>query len=112
MAENPSRRSSKPRPAASRPLVRRAARREANLLAVSEPDPALRVLRDRAVLRHEPGLIEALNDEDLTAIRTYLQRRRAYGRESVQTIIEAKTLRFAAIRPAHRKPRGEPACGK
>ena len=42
-AERPSRRSSKPRPAASRPFVRRTARRVANLLAINEPDPVLTI---------------------------------------------------------------------
>lgn len=48
---------------------------------------------------------EALSDNDLTAIRTYLQQQRALGREDFRAMVEAKTQRFADIRPAHRPPR-------
>lgn len=51
-------------------------------------------------------LSEALNDEDLAAIRAYLQQQRAYGRDVFQAVVEARTRRFAATRPAHR-----PRCG-
>jgi len=51
-------------------------------------------------------LSEALNDEDLAAIRVYLQQQRAYGRDVFQAVVEARTRRFAATRPAHR-----PRCG-
>ena len=47
-------------------------------------------------------LTQALNDEDVAAIRSYLKQQRAYGRDAFQTIVEAKTRRFAAVRPAHR----------
>lgn len=47
-------------------------------------------------------LEEAISDEDLAAIRLYLQQQRAYGRDDFQAIVEAKTRRFASVRPAHR----------
>ena len=50
-------------------------------------------------------LQETINDEDLTAIRTYLQQQRAYGRDDFRAMVEAKTQRFAGIRPAHRPAR-------
>ena len=36
-------------------------------------------------------LQEAINDEDLAAIRTYLQQQRAYGRDDFRAMVEAKT---------------------
>ena len=50
-------------------------------------------------------LREALPDDDLMAIRTYLQQQRALGRDDFRTMVEAKTQRFAGIRPTHRPPR-------
>jgi putative transposase len=50
-------------------------------------------------------LRETLSDDDLTAIRTYLQQQRAWGRDDFRAMVEAKTRRFAGIRPAHRPPR-------
>lgn len=47
-------------------------------------------------------LAEAINDEDLAAIRLYLQQQRAYGRDDFRTMVETKTQRFAGVRPAHR----------
>ncbi len=49
-------------------------------------------------------LNETLNEEDLAAIRQYLQQR-AYGRDNFQAMVEAKTNRFAGVRPAHRPVR-------
>ncbi|HET6546532.1 MAG TPA: transposase [Rhodanobacteraceae bacterium] len=50
-------------------------------------------------------LRETLSDEDLTAIRTYLQQQRALGRDDFRAMVEARTRRFAGVRPAHRPPR-------
>jgi putative transposase len=50
-------------------------------------------------------LHETLSDDDLKAIRTYLQQQRALGRDDFRAMVEAKTLRFAGVRPAHRPPR-------
>jgi putative transposase len=50
-------------------------------------------------------LADALNDEDLAAIRLYLQQQRAYGREAFRAMVEARTQRFAGVRPAHRQPK-------
>jgi putative transposase len=50
-------------------------------------------------------LHETLSDDELKAIRTYLQQQRALGRDDFRAMVEAKTKRFAGIRPAHRPPR-------
>jgi putative transposase len=50
-------------------------------------------------------LAETLADHDLTIIRAYLQQQRAYGRDEFQAMVEAKTRRFAGVRPAHRPAR-------
>lgn len=55
-------------------------------------------------------LHEALAEEDLMAIRAYLQQQRAWGRDDFQAMVEAKACRFAGIRPAHR-PARDPANG-
>jgi len=47
-------------------------------------------------------LAEALGEEDLVALRLYLQQQRAYGRDDFRSMVEAKTQRFAGVRPAHR----------
>lgn len=49
----------------------------------------------RALLR------QAIADDELLAIRTYLQQQRVYGRDDFRTMVEAKTRRFAGVRPAH-----------
>ena len=43
-------------------------------------------------------LAEAISDEDLAAIRLYLQQQRAYGRDDFRAMVEAKTQRFASVR--------------
>ena len=47
-------------------------------------------------------LAEAISDDDLAAIRLYLQQQRAYGRDDFRAMVEAKTQRFASVRPAYR----------
>lgn len=53
-------------------------------------------------------LREALSDDDLDAIRAYLQQQRALGRDDFRSMVAAKTRCFAGIRPAHRPPRADP----
>ena len=55
-------------------------------------------------------LAEPISDEDLAAIRLYLQQQRAYGRDDFRAMVEARTQRFAGTRPAHRpaKPTAKP----
>ena len=53
-------------------------------------------------------LYEVLADEDLQEIRAYLQQQRAWGRDDFRAMVEAKTHRFAGIRPAHRPSRNPP----
>lgn len=50
-------------------------------------------------------LDEALPPEQIAEIRAYLQQQRALGRDDFKAMVEAKTLRFAATRPAHRPRR-------
>ncbi|WP_460832717.1 hypothetical protein [Lysobacter humi (ex Lee et al. 2017)] len=56
-------------------------------------------------------LSEALAEHDLAAIRAYLQQQRAYGRDDFRAMVEAKTQRFAGVRPAHRPARIGPTAG-
>jgi putative transposase len=56
-------------------------------------------------------LAEAISDEDLAAIRLYLQQQRAYGRDDSRAMVEARTQRFASVRPAHRPARSKNATG-
>ncbi|GMV31876.1 MAG: hypothetical protein AMXMBFR59_40010 [Rhodanobacteraceae bacterium] len=74
-------------------------------------DPLLSPHRTYAELgnsREERGnayrslLAEAISDDDLQAIRDYLQQQRALGRDDFRAMVEARTRRFAGIRPAHR----------
>lgn len=44
---------------------------------------------------------EALSDEDIAAIRSHLRQQRALGRDDFRVMVEAKTQRFARVRPAH-----------
>jgi putative transposase len=50
-------------------------------------------------------LREAVAEDELLAIRAHLQQQRALGRNAFRAMVEAKTQRFAGIRPAHRPPR-------
>lgn len=63
---------------------------------------ALRVEAYRAIVR------ESLPDATVEEIRLHLQQQRALGRDAFRSMVEAKTLRFAGVRPAHR-PRRQPA---
>ncbi|MGY4892996.1 UNVERIFIED_CONTAM: transposase [Xanthomonas axonopodis] len=47
-------------------------------------------------------LDEALSDELLASIRLHLQQQRALGHDAFRAMVEAKTHRFAGVRPAHR----------
>lgn len=60
---------------------------------------------DRARTYHQL-LHDALPDDDLAAIRAYLQQQRALGRNDFRTMVEAKARRFAGVRSAHRPSRG------
>lgn len=76
--------------------------------AMLTPHPAYTALASGPEARSEAYrllLREALPDDDLMAIRTYLQQQRALGQDDFRTMVEAKTQRFAGIRPAHRPPR-------
>jgi putative transposase len=55
-------------------------------------------------------LAEAIGDEDLAAIRLYLQQLRAC-RGDFRAMVETKTQRFASVRPAHRPTKSKHATG-
>lgn len=67
--------------------------------ALLTPHPIQRAL---GIAGYRTLLAEAISDEDLAAIRLYLQQQRAYGRDDFRAMVEAKTRRFAGVRPAHR----------
>ena len=56
-------------------------------------------------------LAETISDEDLAAIRLYLQQQRAYGRDDFRAMVEAKTQRFASVRAAHRPAKSNNVTG-
>ena len=66
-----------------------------------DSDPLMRARRWRDLLD------EAVTDEDLTAIREYLQQQRALGLDDFRAMVEAKTRRFAGVRPAHRPTKAD-----
>ena len=71
------------------------------------PHPAWMSLGPTDAARHVAYrnlLQEALPEHVIAEIRAYLQQQRALGRDAFRAMIEAKTLRFAATRPAHRPP--------
>lgn len=47
-------------------------------------------------------LADAISDDELAAIRLYLQQQRACGRDDFRAMVEARTQRYASVRPAHR----------
>lgn len=67
--------------------------------------PTQRALGPSAQARgsaYQALLDEAIPDEEMQAIRLYLQQQRAWGRDDFRAMVEATTLRFATPRPAHR----------
>jgi putative transposase len=69
------------------------------------PHAAYTALADTAPARAQAWrlvLREVLADEELSEIRLYLQQQRALGRDDFRAMVEAKTARFAGVRPAHR----------
>lgn len=60
----------------------------------------------RALLR------DALNDEDLAAIRAYMQQQLNYGCDEFRAMVQTKTRCFAGAQPAHRPARVIPQIGK
>jgi len=74
--------------------------------AILSPHPEFTTLAATPEARAEVYrqlLRETLSDDDLQSIRTYLQQQRALGRDDFRAMVEAKTQRFAGIRPAHRQ---------
>lgn len=76
--------------------------RDDPLLTLHTSQRALAATTEQRGEAYRDLLMEALNEEDLAAIRAYLQQQRAYGRDDFRAMVEAKTQRFASVRPAHR----------
>ena len=79
--------------------------RDEPLLSLHPAQLALGATKDERARAYRAFLDEAIQDEELTTIRAYLQQQRVMGRSTFQAMVEAKTQRFAAIRPAHRPSR-------
>jgi len=76
--------------------------------AILTPHPAytaLGTIEAERGIAYQALLRKALPDDELHAIRTYLQQQRALGHDAFKAMVEAKTQRFAGTRPAHRPPR-------
>jgi putative transposase len=72
------------------------------------PHPAYMGLGATAAKRstaYRALLHETLSDERLQEIRAYLHQQRALGRDGFRAMVEARTRRFAGVRPAHRPSR-------
>lgn len=69
------------------------------------PHPVQRALRTEG---YRAMLAEAVSDIDLATIRLDLQQQRAYGRDDSRAIVQARTQRFAGVRPAHRPAKAKP----
>lgn len=76
--------------------------RDDPLLSPHSAYAALGASRAERAAAYRSLLREALSDDDLQAIRSYLQQQRAWGRDDFRAMVEAKTQRFAGTRPAHR----------
>jgi putative transposase len=61
--------------------------------ALLTPHPVQRALGSEG---YRAMLAEAISDDDLAAIRLYLQQQRAYGRDDFRALVEAKTQRAPA----------------
>ena len=66
---------------------------------------ALGAMPESRAMAYSQLLRETLSDDDLASIRNYLQQQRALGRDDFRAMVEAKTQRFAGLRPAHRPAR-------
>lgn len=76
--------------------------RDDPLLRLHPAQRALGISRTERGRAYRDLLDQAVSDEELRSIRTYLQQQRAWGRDDFRRMVEAKTQRFAGIRPAHR----------
>ena len=74
--------------------------REDPLLTLHPAQQSLGATDEERGLAYRAILAEAMTEEDLAHIRVFLQQQRAYGRDEFQRAIEARTQRFAGVRPA------------
>ena len=80
-------------------------RRDDPLLCLHPAQLALGATPDDRAQAYRTLLNEAVAEDDLAEIHIYLQQQRALGRDGFKAMIEAKTHRFAGVRPAHRPAR-------
>lgn len=73
---------------------------------------ALGSTRDERALVYRKLLDEAIPEAALAEIRSCLRQQRALGRDAFRSMVEAKTRRFAGVRPAHRPARTAPTAEK
>lgn len=76
--------------------------REDPLLSPHPTYSALGTTPQERALAYRSLLAEALSEDAVQAIRSYLQQQRALGLDDFRAMVQAKTSRFAGIRPAHR----------
>lgn len=72
------------------------------LLTLHPAQLALGDTVDERARAYRQFLDEAVPEEELGTIRLYLQQQRAWGRDDFQAMVQAKSGRFATVRPAHR----------
>jgi putative transposase len=82
--------------------------RDDPLLTPHDTQLALGATADGRARAYRRLLDEAISSDEFADIRIYLQQQRAWGHDAFRAMVEAKTRRFAGIRPAHR-PRAKPA---
>ncbi|MGP1664822.1 MAG: transposase [Rhodanobacter sp.] len=78
--------------------------------AILSPHPeyiALAATPEARAKAYRKLLNETLSDDDVKAIRIYLRQQRALVRNDFRAMVEAKTQRFARVRPVHRPPRDD-----
>lgn len=72
------------------------------LLTLHPAQKAIGTTAQEQGLAYRALLDEAIPEDEMQAIRLYLQQQRAWGRDDFRAMVEATTRRFASPRPAHR----------
>jgi len=86
--------------------------RDDPLLSLHSAHARLGVTRAERAAAYRTLLRDGLSDDDLEAIRIYLHQQRAWGRDDFRAMVEARTRRYAGIRPAHRPRRDNRSNGR
>lgn len=80
--------------------------RHDTLLSLHPAQEAIGTTAQARCLAYRALLAEAVPEDEMQAIRLYLQQQRAWGRDDFRAMVQATTQRFASPRPAHRPGRG------